>query len=110
MKFEADKLSKDERSILVYMECCIVDAGGMLESIRMNADDHENAKKFKDAGLIDFGRVPACLLSEGRGKNYWVTFTPEAWSLVSELRQIRARQLGPFAKAVFVEIEALKAE
>ena len=101
MKFDASKLSRDEQSILLYMECCLVDQGGILEGVRMNSDDHANIAKFKAAGLIDSGRVPARLLSKQPGSTNWVTFTPEAWTLVSQLRQIRAKQRGPFAKSVF---------
>lgn len=101
MAFKAEDLSKDEKSILVYVECCAVDAGGLLEGQRMNAADHEALRKFKAAGLLDYGRVPARLLGTGaRNWTHWCDLNAVGWSLASELRKLRAHVRGPFRVAV----------
>lgn len=99
-----ESLSKDERSILLYLETCLVDRGGLAEGVRMNAADHEAIKKFQAHGLIRFGRTYSKLLSEAGSNTNWVQFTPAAWDVVSLLRQRCALHKGPLARKVFAAI------
>lgn len=89
-------LTKVERSIILYAESCSVDYGGLLEGVRMNNDDLTALRKFQDAGLLSFGRIPAKLLRPlsdfGRNPTYWITFTDDAWQLASALRRQRAER------------------
>lgn len=101
-------LSRDEKSCIVYLETCVVDAGGLVEGLRMNAADHEVVARFRSLGLLEFYRVPASLLSEGmrlgQGSNHIVRFSEGAWLLAHEGRRARSERLGPFALKVFVEL------
>jgi hypothetical protein len=93
-----DSMTKDERSMLLYAESCAVDGSGLLVGQRMNAADMEALKKFKAAGLLDYGRIPARLITAGvRGitDTHWVTLTESGWNLAHLLRRKRALQLGP---------------
>ena len=107
MKIE--DLTKIERSCLTYLETCAVDAGGLVESVRMNSDDFDAIEKFKAEGLLRFGRVHSSLLEEARRLattrgsiyNYWVEFCDAGWKLAADARKLRARQRGPFARKVF---------
>ncbi|WP_323120020.1 hypothetical protein [Burkholderia alba] len=87
-------LTKTEHSIILYAESCSVEYGGLLEGMRMNDDDLTALRKFADAGILAFGRVPAKLLgplSDFGGKpTHWITFTDEAWQLAHALRRQRA--------------------
>ncbi|MBR8434795.1 hypothetical protein KDW37_28950 [Burkholderia cenocepacia] len=86
-------LTKVERSILLYAETCCVDAGGLLEGKRMNADDMTALRKFADAGILSFGRIPFHLLaslSSLRQPTHWITLTDDAWQLAHALRRQRA--------------------
>lgn len=92
-------MSRDERSILLYAESCLVDHGGLLTGERMNTADHAALAKFKEAGILNFGRIPAHLLGKlqapgtsGRALTltHWVTFHDEAWELAHALRRQRA--------------------
>lgn len=102
-------MTKIERSCLAYLECCAVDAGGLVEGVRMNSDDHEAIKKFTAAGLLCFGRVHSSLLAEGRrlassrgcAYDHWVEFYDAGWKLVADVRKLRGTQRGPFAVKVF---------
>lgn len=102
-------MNKVERSCLAYLECCAVDAGGLVKGARMNGDDYEAIKKFKAAGLLRFGRVHSSLLAEGRrpassrgcAYDHWVEFCDAGWKLVADVRKLRATQRGPFAVKVF---------
>lgn len=89
-------LTRDERSILLYAETRVVDAGGLLVGARMNADDIAALKKFQDLGILECGRIPwrviGGLVHEGPNLEYthWVTFKEGAWRLVNALRRMRA--------------------
>lgn len=94
-------LTRDERSLLVYAETCLVDHGGLLTAERLNAADMAALAKFKEAGILDFGRIPAKLLgtlpapgTSGRTLHltHWVTFHEEAWQLAHALRRARAER------------------
>jgi hypothetical protein len=100
-------LSKVERSILAYAECCCVDSGGLLEAIRMNNDDMTALRKFQDLGVLRHGRVPGRLLGTGGDKNWthWVELAPTGWLLAAMVRAKRSEQRGPFAKQVFEVLE-----
>ncbi|MDN7965596.1 hypothetical protein QZM92_26810 [Burkholderia multivorans] len=93
---DINALTKVERSIILYAESCCVDCGGLLEGIRMNADDMTALRKFADAGILTFGRIPARLLgplSGLREPTHWITFTEEAWQLAHALRRERAARV-----------------
>jgi hypothetical protein len=93
-------MTKDERSCLVYLETCVVDASGLVQAQRMNQADFDAIKKFEAEGLLKFGRIPAILLRYNAPNTHWCTFNPPAWELVSKLRQMRAQQIGPKRKAI----------
>lgn len=100
---DIDALTKVERSIILYAETCCVDAGGLLEGERMNADDMTALRKFADAGILTFGRIPARLLESLSGlrlPTHWITFTDEAWQLAQALRRRCAAQGSASRKKV----------
>lgn len=99
-----DGLTKAQRSILAYAECCAVDAGGLMESIRMNQEDHHNLQLFALAGLLRYGRVHSSLLGTGPANTsytHWVELTDAGRLLVALVREKRAEHRGPFATKVF---------
>lgn len=89
-------LSRDEESILLYLETRAVDHCGRINSTQMNDKDWENMKAMKDEGFIDFGRIchedaaPGRRTSEGGA--HWVTFSDEAFALAHACRMKRARR------------------
>ncbi|MDR9836849.1 MULTISPECIES: hypothetical protein [Herbaspirillum] len=95
MNFSLENLSRDEKVVLLYAEECVVNASGLLESVRLNGEDLVALKRLKEAKVIDFGRVPSDLLKRAAGKTYWVTFTDTAWDLAHQLRRERAARVGP---------------
>jgi hypothetical protein len=106
----AASMSKDERSFLLYVETQCVDAGGLLEGIRMNEADHEAAIRFEAAGLMRFGRMPARLLGSKYGpqRTHYAELTDAGWELAGLLRRRRSEHRGPLATEVFAEIEAIE--
>ncbi|WP_413460628.1 hypothetical protein [Herbaspirillum huttiense] len=100
MDISLENLSRDEKAVLLYAEECVVNASGLLESVRLNGEDLVALKRFKDGGVIDFGRVPSDLLKRAAGKTYWVTFTDAAWNLAHQFRRERAAGVNPLRRAV----------
>lgn len=99
-------LTRDEKSILLYAETCVVDRSGLMVGARMNEVDMAALKKFKEAGALDFGRIPyhcmQTLRHDGPGveSTHWVTFHEPAWKAAHALRRVRAQQIGPNRKKV----------
>ena len=83
--------TRDEESLLLYFETQCVDYGGTLESVRMNADDFEIAKRWREAGFIQFGRIAFKDIKRrgGESRNYWVVLSDEAWKLAHTARRER---------------------
>lgn len=90
-------LSRDEKSVLLYAETCLIERGGLLEGMRMNEADIQALKKFKEAGSLDFGRIPSktigTLIHPHNGGQYthWVTFHEPAWQAAHALRRLRSQ-------------------
>ena len=82
-----DNMSKDERSLLLYFESCLVNQRGRLESCRMNAENFEIAERWNAAGFIHFGRKPGTLV-----RLFWVRFSEEAWGLAHVERRRKAER------------------
>lgn len=71
---------------------------------RMNEADIAALKKFREAGILDFGRIPSHTINELRQPSvkltHWVTFHDAAWELAHTLRRERAKQIGPNRRKV----------
>jgi len=83
-----NKMSRNERSLLLYFETCAVDLGGRVDMRRLNEDDIQIAKCWAENGFVGFGRI-VIKDHNGQGTN-WVELTDDAWSLAHQER--RARQ------------------
>lgn len=97
-------LTRDEKSILLYAETCVVDGSGLMAGARMNEADIAALKKFKAEGVLDFGRIPfhtvGTLIQPAVKLTHWVTFHEPAWQMAHALRRQRALQIGPNRKKV----------
>lgn len=98
-----EQLTRQERSQLCYAESCAVDGGGLMEIVRMNAEDLKLMATFQSNGLLRWGRVPSHLLQ--RGWTHWCELTDLGWEVAALCRRKRAEQRGPVATAVFEEVE-----
>ena len=88
------ELTPDEVSVLLYFEVCLVDRKGTFSTQQMNEEDFAVAKRWREEGFIDFGRVPYRKLigsSPERG-THWVQFTDAAWIAVHRERRTRAEK------------------
>jgi hypothetical protein len=91
--------TKAEKSVLLYMETCMVDGFGKIESRRMNQEDWEAIETIAKEGLITCERLPAKIImkyqkiSIGRLCTHIVTFTDLAWELVGKFRRERSDRM-----------------
>lgn len=89
MKLE--ELTKDERNLLLYLECRCTDDGGAVDPRHMNEQDFETAEKWNREEFIKFGRISSGFISSHR--THWVQFSDEAWELAHEERRARAARM-----------------
>ena len=85
-------MTKDELSLLLYLESRAVDQGGKVDSRKMNEDDFAIAKRWADGGYIQFGRVCAADCTELGGTN-WVILSAKAWKDAHKERRDRAERM-----------------
>lgn len=87
-------LTKDQRSIIVYAESCLVDRGGLLEARKMNKEDFDNLHMYEREGFLSHGRIPFSVMQSLEGRDWspthWITFKDKAWELAHALRRFRA--------------------
>lgn len=97
-----DTLTKSQRSTLLYCESEVVDRSGLLCAQRMNGEDLENLKLFKEAGLLDYGHIPCDLIDDDdrRYDSKWVTLTELGWTWAHALRIRRATICSPRRKTL----------
>ena len=72
-------MTKEERSLVLFLETQATDQGGRLQIIHMNKDDMEIVRQWNQEGFIKFGRIRSGDIS-GFGSN-WCLLSDEAWQL-----------------------------
>lgn len=77
-------------SLLLYLETCAVDNGGLVDGRRMNKEEFALARKWNDEGFLFFGRR---LLSEIKvpGNTHYVVLTRSSFAMAGNERWRRAR-------------------
>jgi hypothetical protein len=90
-------MTKDERSLLFYLESCAVDQGGKIDCRRMNAEDHLIAEQWRAEGFIEFGRLKMSAgTKEFNGKfpqlTHYVKLSDKAWTVIAQERKERAQR------------------
>ncbi|MEE9158957.1 MAG: hypothetical protein V3U60_11285 [Gammaproteobacteria bacterium] len=81
-------MSRDERSLLLYLETCAVDLCGRVDGCHMNEDDFDIAKGWNESGFVSFGRI--VIKDHNRQGGNWAELSEDAWELAHKER--RARQ------------------
>lgn len=94
--------TKDEKSLLVYFEACLVDQNGRTQGAKMNAADGYIAREWNEEGFISFQGIPFKEMEELNKKlgasipyTHRVAFTDEAWRIAHQLRRERAERHVP---------------
>lgn len=102
------ELTKDERSLLLFLETRAVDYGGRVNTVHMNAEDMALAAEWNRTGFLLFGRISSHYLgmrgaesvvahgpvAEARRLGtHWCELTADAWRLAHEERRARAERM-----------------
>jgi hypothetical protein len=91
MSLTPETITREQASILLYVESCAVEYGGLLEGVRINATDLRALVSLTEAGYLTFGRIPGKLLgSFQRGVTHWCDLTDAGWALAHQMRRARA--------------------
>ena len=78
-----DLLSKQERSIILYLESRLVDQAGLFFGRVFTAEDWKHIARLEKGGLFKVHQIPPAIQSKLPGSNYthWVDFEDTAWIL-----------------------------
>ena len=90
-----DLLSKQERSIILYLESRLVDQAGLFFGRVFTAEDWKHIARLEKGGLFKVHQIPPAIQSKLPGSNYthWVDFEDTAWILAHELRRVLAKRV-----------------
>ena len=95
---EKTELTRDEVSVLLYFETCLSDRRGTFSTRQMNEEDFAIAKRWREEGFINYGRIPYKELRARKvgapltRSTHWVQFTDAAWKKAYRERRIRAER------------------
>ena len=86
-----EKMTRDERSLLLFFEACAVDHGGRVNTRHMNDEDRQIAEEWNEEGFCQFGRVGSKFLTLKTAKlgTHWCKLSDEAWKLAHVERKAR---------------------
>jgi hypothetical protein len=83
-------MSKDERSLLLYLETCAVDNGGKINIDYMNDIDREIAERWNKSKFIGYGRIKLSDININSNKTHWCYLSDDAFAEAHKLRKERA--------------------
>ncbi|KKM17129.1 hypothetical protein LCGC14_1678950 [marine sediment metagenome] len=84
-------MSKDERSLLLFLETRYVDYGGRVNLQHMNLEDMDIVEKWNKEKFIFFGRI--VMRNHNSDGTNWCKLSQEAWKLAHEERKARAKRM-----------------
>lgn len=88
-------MSKDEKSLLLFLGTCVVDHGGRVDSRRMNSEDFAIVEQWDEIGFVCYGRVCSADIQASGSKtgSNWCQLSEKAWALAHEERKARAERI-----------------
>lgn len=86
------ELTKDERSLLLFLETIAVDHWGIVDDMRnLNADDIKIMKKWNEESFVIIKRISRKHpRMKGTQLTYAIRLLGDAWELAHQLRKERA--------------------
>jgi hypothetical protein len=89
-------MSKDEKSLLLYLETRSVDHRGFVDAQHMNADDFKICERWEAEGFLRFSRIPSkewkAVDQYRPGVRHAVELSDLAWAVASLERKRRAER------------------
>jgi len=83
-----DTMTKDERSLLLFLESRATDQSGRVQTRHMNEADMKIVERWNAEGFVKFGRIRSADLSDLG--SHWCFLSDEAWTLAHAERKARA--------------------
>ena len=87
-------LSREEKSLLLFLETCAVDHGGLVNPAHMSAEDMVIAERWSEDSFVWFGRVLSKSLKATGKYSYWCELSEAAWLLAHAERHDRAGRMA----------------
>lgn len=84
-----DLMTKQQRSLLLFLETQAVDHGGLVKGEHMNADDFAQARRWNESGFLRFSRIPSDLLDKV------TTYLTHQGPLLAEPHQLQSEPERP---------------
>ncbi len=85
-------LTRDQKSLLLYLESRATDHAGKLKSEQLNDADRANLDAWNKTGLVKSGRIAhKDLINDGC--HLWAELSDNAWWLAHSLRRAKAKRL-----------------
>jgi hypothetical protein len=88
-----ETMTKDERSLLLFLEACAVDKWGKIDARHMNKLDLGIAERWDKEKFIGFGRIAYKFINTDKAAfgiaTHWCKLSDEAWKLAHEERKAR---------------------
>jgi len=85
------EMSKDERSLLLFLETRAVDFGGRVDTRHMNDIDMAIANRWNKESFVSFGRI--VIRHHNSQGTHWCKLSEEAWELAHAERRQRELRL-----------------
>ena len=83
-------MTSDERNLLLYLETCAVDYGGLVDIKHMDKEDMDIAEKWDKEGFVKFGRIKFHSIIKS---THWCELSEEAWNLAHAERRARCKRM-----------------
>ena len=83
-------LTREEQSLLLYIESCAVDCQGRLDIKKINESERQILAKWAESGLISWGRI--CSDDITPNGHQWVNLSDQAHVLAAKCRMERAKR------------------
>lgn len=105
-------MTRNELTLLLYLETCAVDYGGKVEARRMNEAEFEIVEGWKATGFVQFGRVYAREIQRAkalritRQETHWVVLSEAAWQAAHTERRARCARMMKDRKHQFNGVAA----
>jgi hypothetical protein len=93
------ELTKEEKSLVLFLETQAVDHSGLVNTSSMNGDDRTILARWIEEGFVASGRVCSesiehwGLIKPNEVRCLWVRLSPEAWKAAHKERIERAERL-----------------
>lgn len=84
-------MTKEELSLLLYLESCAVDYAGRVNSKRMNSEDFTIVGSWQTSGFVEFGRIT--FRDCNRDGDHWIRLSESAWMAARSERRARADRM-----------------